>query len=136
MSIFGLFVLCAAAFAESAGWDSLLSEAGQLQQKGSYADAQKRLEDALSQAELFGPRDTRLAMTLNNLGILLRIQGKYQLAERHGTRALEIWTEINGPVTIALNSLAVLFADQGRYREAEANYRKAIRIEERKNGPS
>src|SRR5580700_2149874 len=78
MSTFCFFLLCAAAFAQSATWDSLLSDADQLQKKGSYADAQKRLEDALTQAELFGPRDTRLAITLNNLGIVLRIQGKYE----------------------------------------------------------
>src|ERR1700730_10014504 len=132
MSTVPLFLLCATAFAQSAAWDSLISEADQLQKKGAYADAQKKLEDALSQAELFGPRDTRLAVTLNNLGVALRIQGKYELAEHHCNRALSIWSEINGPVTTALNSLAMVFVDQGRYREAEANYQKAILIEKRK----
>ncbi len=130
-----LFLVCVTVFAESPTWNSLMSEAHQLQKRGAYADAQSKLEAALSEAERFGPRDTRLALTLNNLGALLRLEGKYDLAERNANRALAIWTESGGPVTAALNNLAVLFVDQGRYPEAEIYYRKAISIEEHRSGP-
>src|SRR3981081_629069 len=121
-----LFLFCVTVFAESPSWNSLMSEAAQLQKTGAYAGAQSKLEAALAEAELFGPRDTRLALTLNNLGALFRNQGKYDLAESHSNRALRIWTEIGSPVTAALNNLAVLYVDQGRYSEAETYDRKAI----------
>src|SRR5579872_2755586 len=130
-----LFLVCVTVFAESSTWNSLMSEAQQLQKRGSYADAQSKLEAALSEAERFGPRDSRLGLTLNNLSALLRLEGKFDLAEQHGNRALQIWTDSGGPVTAALNNLAVLFVDQGRYPEAESYYRKAISIEEHRTGP-
>src|SRR5205814_3570445 len=106
-----------------ADWNALIEEAGKLQNQGAYADAEKQFQQALSEAELFGPKDRRLALTLNNLGALYRREGRFNLAESHYRRALAIWTEAGGPVTITLNNLAVLFVEQGRYSDAEESYR-------------
>src|SRR5713226_3392200 len=130
-----VMVLCSA-IAQPADWNALMEEAGKLQNQGAYAEAEKKFQDALAEAEKFGPTDRRLGLTLNNLGALSRAQGKYPLAEALSYRALEIWSRTGGPVNTALNNLAVLFVEQGRYAEAAANYRKAISIVERKHGAS
>src|SRR5262245_28368500 len=129
-------LVCCSTGATVEGWNAKIAEATRFQTEGAYAEAEKTLHDALLQAESFGPRDHRLAVTLNNLGALYRIEGKYQLAESHYSHALAIWSETDGPVASALNNLAVLLVEQGRYADAEVKYRKAIAIEERKPGTS
>ena len=123
-----VIALCAA-IAQAADWNALMAEAGTFQIQGAYAEAERKFQDALAEAESFGSADRRLGLTLNNLGTLYRRQGKYLLAESHYNRALAIWTESGGPVNTVLNNLAVLFVDQGRYADAGANYRKAIRLQ-------
>src|SRR5689334_1094423 len=95
------FLALYAVIARAADWNSLLAEAGLLEKQGAYAQAEKKFRDALREAELFGSGDTRLALTLNNLGTLYRQQGKFDLAESHYRRALAIWNETNGPVATA-----------------------------------
>src|SRR5438445_7533535 len=125
MVIAFLFALWGVGWAQD--WQALMTEAATLQTSGAYAEAERKFQDALSQAESFGSSDPRLALTLNNLGTLFRHEGKYQLAESHFQLALEIWSN-DARATIALNNLAVLLVEQGRYSEAEAKYRRAISI--------
>src|SRR5258708_19966171 len=116
-----VIALCSATIAQAADWNALMQQAEKLQNQGAYADAEKQYQDALGEAEKFGPADRRLGLTLNNLGALSRAQGKYPLAEAQSYRALEIWSRTGGPVNTALNNLAVLFFQPGRSPHAAAN---------------
>ena len=78
--------------AQVVDWNALMTEAGKLQDQGAYAEAEGEFQRALAEAELFGPKDRRLALTLNNLATLYRRQGKFT-AENYYHRALAIWTE-------------------------------------------
>ena len=60
-------ILNAAAVPEAA-WRKNCDGARQAFQQGKYAEAEKLLLAAARQAEAFGPRDPRLAATLNLLG--------------------------------------------------------------------
>ncbi len=75
---------------QGAKWESYITAAQQAYQQADYAEAEKQFEAALKQAEAFGPDDVRLATSLNNLGELYRVQGKYSEAEPLHKRALAI----------------------------------------------
>ena len=99
----GLVIVLCSAIAQAADWNALMEEAGKLQNQGAYAEAEQKFQDALAEAEKFGPTDRRLGLTLNNLGALSRAQGKYPLAEAQSYRALEIWSRTGGPVNTPSN---------------------------------
>ena len=58
------------------------NEAGmEAYEQGRYAEAKKQWMVALKKAEKFGPNDSRLATSLNNLAALYDVQGKYGAAK-------------------------------------------------------
>jgi tetratricopeptide (TPR) repeat protein len=58
--------------------------------QGRSAEAEKFLSLALTEAEKFGPHDTRVASSLKSLGDFYEDQGKYAQAEPLLERALRI----------------------------------------------
>ncbi len=63
-------------------------------------------------------------MAQNNLGYLLRTQGRIEKAIEHYRKAIQI----NPNSSEALNNLGLALADEGRFEEAIENYQKAIQI--------
>ena len=124
---------------QGAKWESYITAAQQAYQQADYAEAEKQLEAALTEAEAFGPDDVRLATSLNNLAELYRIQGKYAEAEPLNKRSLVIDEKALGPehpaVATSLNNLALIYDAQGRYGEAEPLYKRALAIWEKALGP-
>ncbi len=59
--------------------------------QGDYGQAVRLFEAAVREAEAFGPRDNRLATSLNNLALLYDDQGRYKEAEPLYQRSLAIW---------------------------------------------
>jgi tetratricopeptide (TPR) repeat protein len=134
-------LLCAPPLtAQESRWNKLTAQVSDLYQQGKYAEALPIAIEALKAAEAaFGPDDTRVATSLNNLATLNMDQGKYAEAEPLFERALGIDEKALGPdhpnVAICLENLAALYDHQGRYAEAEPLYQGALRIREKAFGP-
>jgi tetratricopeptide (TPR) repeat protein len=73
-----------------------------------------------------------MAVALNNLAQVLRLQRRYAEAEPLYRQALDIWKERLGPVhadvALGMVNLAGLYYDAGRYKAAERAYRRAFEI--------
>jgi tetratricopeptide (TPR) repeat protein len=107
--------------------------AGQLAyEAGRYGDAERLLKIALANAEHFGPRDMRLASTLNRLAQVYHDQGQFTKAEPLYKRSLTLAEKNLGPahpdVAANLNDLATLYRDEGQYAQAETLYRRSLAI--------
>ena len=104
-------------------------------QLGNLGEAEKMLKAALGVAEKFGPKDPRLAISLNNLARLHLGQKRFDVAENLCTRALAIAESERGPghpdVAISLNNLAAVYREEGRFDEAEPLYKESLAIWEK-----
>ncbi len=107
--------------------------------KGNYLEAEKALAAALQEAEKFPPGDQRLALTLDRLAEMYRIQGKFEEAERYLQWSLGIEEERYGPdhpqVAARLNNLAGNYRARALYAEAEPLYQRTLDIWEKRLGP-
>jgi tetratricopeptide (TPR) repeat protein len=87
---------------------------------------------------LLGEEHPYVAMSLNNLALLYRSQGKYEEAKPLFRSALEkrkrLLGEEHPDVAKSQWSLGALYQNQGRYSEAEALYRQALIIAQSKLG--
>jgi tetratricopeptide (TPR) repeat protein len=87
-----------AVLAQETLWKDLNIEVVKLVQEGKYTDAVKVAKRSLEIAEeTFGSDHVKVALSLNNLATLYRIQGKYTEAESLYKRALAIWEKAFGP---------------------------------------
>jgi len=86
-----LLVVCLVAEAGPAHWSESVARGDENRRAGKYAEAHQSYLDALAEAEKFGPADTRLASTLNNLAALLFDYGNDAESESLYRRALEIF---------------------------------------------
>ena len=120
-------------------WQTINEEGFRLYQQGAYDRAEQFFREALEMVETFGPKDTRVAMVLNNLANLCHNQGKLDEAEQHYQRALDIRREQYGPdhpfVAQSLNNMASLYRELGRLDEAETFLQKVLTIAEAIVGP-
>ena len=78
-------------------WDRHIAAGSVAYEQGDYAKAEEEWMAALAEAEAFGPADTRLATSLNNLALLYHFQRKYAEAEPLYERALAIDEKTLGP---------------------------------------
>ena len=61
------------AAAQGGQWESYTTAGLAAFQQGNYVEAEKQFGTALKEAEGFGPKDTRLATSLNNLALLYNV---------------------------------------------------------------
>ena len=103
---------------------------------GEYKEAEKPLRRSLKIREkLLGPDNTNIALSLNELALLLKSQGKYEESEPLYKKSLEIRETKNHPdVAESLNNLAGLYYSQGKYAEAEPLYQRSLGIVEKALG--
>ena len=87
---------------EGTCWLGQTTAGMQAYREGRYIEAAQSLEAALQEAQRFGPQDSRLATSLNNLTRLYDTQGKYGQAEPLRRRALAIAERTLGPEHPAL----------------------------------
>ena len=87
------------------------------QQAGIYRDLETLWRDTLA-------KNPGCWLAHNNLGLLLRNQGRIEEAMEHYHQAIQI----NPNYAESLNNLGVALADKGWFDEAIENYRKAIQI--------
>jgi tetratricopeptide (TPR) repeat protein len=121
-------------------WAQVLSNAAwYLLNSGSYSVARHVAAKAVAAGEKALGREHQLTLgSLNTLGILLRIQGKYEEAETLHRQLLE-WDEKNlgddHPKTLtSVSYLATVLQKQGKYAEAETLHRRALEGREKKLG--
>ncbi len=120
--------------------DALNKQVESLYAQGKYAEATEIAKRALALTERkFGPDDTSLATSCDDLAELYRAQGRYAEAEPFYKRALSIREKALGPdhpnVAQSLNNLGFLYYSQGRYPEAEPLYKRCLAIREKALGP-
>ncbi len=92
-------------------------------ERGDDAEAEQIYKRALAIKEkVLGPDHPDVAMTLNNLVVLYKSQGKYTEAEPLYRRTLSIFEKALGPthpnVTICLENYAQLLREMNREAEA------------------
>jgi hypothetical protein len=124
---------------EQAAW--LVNQiAGYLDEaKADYAQAESLFQCSLAIREkILGIDHPDVAVSLNNLAELYRIQGQYEQAEPLSQRSLAIWEKALGKnhpvVATGLNNLALLFEAQGQYKQAESLYQRSLAIDEKALG--
>ena len=131
-------------------WSGHLSAGEEAVQQGHYAEAESQFVEALREAEGFGSRDVRLAVSRVTLGELYYVEGKHEEADRLYEEAQATLVEAaSAPSPLdtttgqeifrTLNRLeydrARLYTDQGRYAEAEPLLQRALAISEKTRGP-
>jgi tetratricopeptide (TPR) repeat protein len=127
---------------QDTAWDAHVAAAKKAFQQGDYAEAESQFRAALEKAEGFGSQNPRLAISLNNLASLYRVQGRYAEAGPLYKRALAIHEKALGPehpdVAKALEKYAALLRETGRNAEADRldARAKAIRAKQTKENPS
>ena len=110
-----------------------------LYEQVKYAEVEPRYRSELAIREKkYGSEHPFVATSLNNLALVLKMQGKYSEAEPLYRRALAIREKQLGKehplVATSLNNLALLLKMQGKYAEAEPLYRHALAIREKQQG--
>jgi len=82
--------------------------------------------------ELLGDKHLNVALSLNNLAIVLELQGSYKDAENFYCESLTLMRELLGDkdlnVVTVLNNLAYILELQGSYKEAESLYYESLAL--------
>ena len=125
---------------DSQSWQQLIEEGTENFQSERYAKAELQFKEALDLAESIYKEDgseeskIRLTKSLNNLGALYHVQGKYSMAEELYERCLDLKLELYGQehleVAVNLHNLAVLHSATRTFMKAEVLYKRALEIRE------
>ena len=130
-------------------WSGHLSAGEEAAQQGHYGEAERQFAAALREAEGFGSRDVRLAVSLVTLGELYYVEGKHAEADRVYERAQATLVEATSALSPldtttgqeifrTLNRIeydrARLYTDQGQYAEAELAYKRVVFVAESVRG--
>lgn len=121
---------------------ALLDKIGQYcSQLAEYPQAERAVQRALALRErALGLMHPDMAISLNTLAILYRVQGRYTEALPCFQRALAIREQTLGPthplVAQSLNTLANLYWVQGQFTQALPCFQRALTIREQTLGPT
>jgi tetratricopeptide (TPR) repeat protein len=123
-------------FAQDSEWIKLIHEAQAKYNYGLYDQAEELDTKALELAEHNGdPKQVNVAVSLSNLGMVLKAKRQYLQAELLFKRALEINEKNYGPnsvlITADLTNLAFLYMEQGQYETAEPYFKRPLEIYEK-----
>jgi tetratricopeptide (TPR) repeat protein len=127
----GVLFLLAASFqglaAESGRWENDLAKGRGLVNEGRYGEARDVFEKLRQQSEAPEPGNPRLAIALNNLGIVYIHLNDISTAERCYRRSAAIWTQIGDTADslTPLTNLAAVYMARGQYHAAESLLRDA-----------
>src|SRR5215467_1378921 len=94
-SRFGLLFLVGIAAAQTVTWEQLIASGTEFHAKGRYAEAELAFRAALEKAETSG-KPGRVATSLNDLGLVLKMRGDFREAEglyRHSISIQEATTD-------------------------------------------
>jgi len=140
-----LLVLVLSPFSGSAQtdlWKFLTDSGVEAYRQGDFPRAEKLLDQALAEAEAFGPAgpgNSRVAVSLENLAALHDDYGAQDKAAPFYRRVVASWEAVlggrNAKFATKLNLAAVYFERQGRYDEAAELFARALGITEAHLGP-
>ena len=110
-----MWLLPVAQPSESAEAERLQAQVNQLYEQGQYAEAIPIAQRVLALRQQFSGADTlEVAVALNNLAELYRVQGRYDEAEPYFQGAIAILRKVLPPgdpgLATALNNLALLYS--------------------------
>ncbi len=120
----------------------LANARGKIHEKNAaYPDAEVEYRKALGiQEVILGEEDLDYAETVNNLGISLMFQERFEEARESYLKAGNIRKNILGEhhpdYARSLNNVANTYLYQGDFAQAEAQYLKANEIREKSSGPN
>ncbi len=105
-------------------WTTRMSVANRLQAEGSYADARKLYEQAVSESTY---SKERYAQATNNFAAHLYETGDYKQAEPMYRKAIAEWRALNqnGRLGVTVSNLATLYRKTGRFSEAIDTFNEA-----------
>ncbi len=96
---------------------------------GKHSDAEKSFRMAVEEAQKFGPKDARIATSLNNLANCLRAQGKFDEADTTYQNAIKAKEQSDGPfhegLVSILDNYAKMLRAAGKEKEAEKQERRS-----------
>lgn len=127
------------AVAKAQTCDRYITVGQDLFRAGRFVEAEKSFLAANAEAQKLGPRDGRLATTLNNLMAVYERQGRYAEAEQLCTSALNLDEKAFGTThpTISrdLNNLALLYDRENKNAESERIHKIALDLDQKIFGP-
>jgi tetratricopeptide (TPR) repeat protein len=133
-----LLTFCAAmpVFAQDAHWETLNTRVKNLYTRERYAEALPIAEELLQTAEeAWGPNDSRVAVSLDDLASIRSAQNDFAAAEPLAQRALKILETAPSPdprkVANALDTLASVYMKAGKLAEAQTFAQRALEIQEK-----
>jgi tetratricopeptide (TPR) repeat protein len=118
-------------------WKALVVEGLKAAEMNDYPKAEQEFLKAVREAEIFGPRDSRVGVTLNSLGLAYRAEHKYSDAEssyRRGLAIIEIALPNSIDVANVNYNLANVMFDEGRHGDALPFIQRARTIYEKQLG--
>ena len=130
------------ATSETEDWADLLNRVGTyFHGRGSYAQAAPLLRDALAiRKKVLGPEHVDMAMSANNLALLLKDQGDFRDARLLYLHVVRICKKAFGPkhptTATSLNNLAGVLNEEGALARARLFYERALVIYEGALGPN
>jgi tetratricopeptide (TPR) repeat protein len=85
-------------------------------------------------SEILGEENPSTLISMNNLAVVLRDQGKYEQAEEMRRQTLGLQETVlskEHPETLTgMNNLAMVLRDQGKYEQAEKMWRQTLELQE------
>jgi len=130
-------LLAVARPAEADAWKTHYDAAVAAQRERRWADAEQSYLAALKEAEAVNLPDTRLAVTLNDLGLLYHVQRRWADAEASLSKARAAWENLgDGPtpqqgLATTLNNLGENYRLQRDFTQAEPLLRRGLEIREK-----
>lgn len=127
-------------YADHSAWHTYMQAASEAYSQQRYKQAEKELAKARVEAEKYGDNDKelRLAITLNELGLVYMEEDKPAEAERLFKRALAMRQKVQGPdhvdVAAQLDNLASACDAQGISKEAKNFCERALEIRKKALG--
>lgn len=112
--------------AQDASWDETTKAAQAADFQGRQTEAEKLYLAAVQKAEAFGPTDSRLAMSLENLGMFYCFRDRYTEADSALQRAYQVGQKSEGLEPFLLrrirSNLAAVLHTEGKDLEAKRLY--------------